>query len=226
MMIRLALNFALQMLDSFRHKGMRKQLIEELASKGINDQRILDAFMKIPRHFFLDNAFAKQAYSDIAFQIGAGQTISQPYTVAFQTDLLQIEKGDKVLEIGTGSGFQTSVLCELGAKVYSIERQRELFLKAKPLVESLGYKPKLKYGDGFQGWEAFAPFDKILITCGAPYIPEKLVEQLMIGGRMVVPLGAGQVQEMILLTKDVNGETSMRSFGKFSFVPMLKDTER
>ena len=214
------------MFDSYRHKGLRKKLVDELANKGIEDQGILDAFMKIPRHFFLDNAFTEQAYSDMAFQIGAGQTISQPYTVAFQTQLLQVDKRDVILEIGTGSGFQTSVLCELGAKVYSIERQRELFLKAKPLIQSLGYKPKLKYGDGFEGWEAFAPFDKILITCGAPHIPEKLVEQLKPGGRMVIPLGAGEVQEMILITKDIQGETSMRSYGKFSFVPMLKDTER
>lgn len=205
---------------------MRKKLVDQLSQKGIEDQRILDAFMKIPRHYFLDNAFALQAYSDVAFQIGAGQTISQPYTVAFQTQLLQVERGSKVLEIGTGSGFQTSILCELGAKVFSIERQRELFLKAKPLIESLGYKPKLKYGDGFQGWEAYAPYDMVLITCGAPHIPERLVEQLKPGGRMVVPLGAGNVQEMILLTKSKEGEVSQRSFGRFKFVPMLKDTER
>lgn len=214
------------MIDSFRHKGMRKKLVDQLSQKGIEDQRILDAFMKIPRHYFLDNAFAQQAYSDMAFQIGAGQTISQPYTVAFQTQLLVVEKGDKILEIGTGSGFQTSILCELGAKVFSIERQRELFLKAKPLVESLGYKPKLKYGDGFEGWEAFAPYDKVLITCGAPVIPEKLVKQLKPDGRMVIPLGAGNVQEMILLNKSSTGEVSQRSYGKFQFVPMLKDTER
>ncbi|MBD3639132.1 MAG: protein-L-isoaspartate(D-aspartate) O-methyltransferase [Crocinitomicaceae bacterium] len=214
------------MIDNFRHKGMRKRLVEQLAEKGISDQRVLEAIMNVPRHFFLDNAFAKQAYSDTAFQIGAGQTISQPYTVAFQTQLLEVEKGDKILEIGTGSGYQASILCEMGAKLYSIERQRELFLKAKNLINELGYSPKLKYGDGFEGWEAFAPFDKMIITCGAPYIPEKLVEQLNNGGKMVVPLGAGPVQEMILLTKSKNGEVSQRSYGKFRFVPMLKDTEK
>lgn len=224
--IRLALNFVLPMTDNYRHKGMRKKLVDQLGAKGINDQRILDAFMKIPRHYFLDNAFSEQAYTDIAFQIGSGQTISQPYTVAFQTQLLEIEKGERILEIGTGSGFQTCVLCELGAKVFSIERQRDLFLKAKPLIESLGYKPKLKFGDGFEGWEAFAPFDKVLITCGAPEIPKKIVDQIKDGGRMVVPLGSGNVQEMIVLTKSNTGESSLRSYGKFSFVPMLKDTER
>ncbi|MCB9222594.1 MAG: protein-L-isoaspartate(D-aspartate) O-methyltransferase [Crocinitomicaceae bacterium] len=214
------------MIDSFRHKGMRKQLVDQLAQKGIEDQRILDAFLKVPRHFFLDAAFTEQAYTDIAFQIGAGQTISQPYTVAFQTQLLQIEKGDKVLEIGTGSGFQTAILCELGAKVFSIERQKELYLKANQLIPTLNYTPKLRYGDGFEGWETFGPYDKILITCGAPFIPDALVAQLKPGGRMVVPLGEGNTQEMILLTKSTNGEISQRSFGKFRFVPMLKDTAK
>ena len=214
------------MIDNFRHQGLRKKLVQELFNKGIEDQKILEAFMKVPRHFFLDSSFTKQAYTDVAFQIGAGQTISQPYTVAFQTQLLKISKGDKVLEIGTGSGFQTCILCELGAKVYSIERQKELFVKTKPLIEKLNYTPKLRFGDGFAGWEAFAPFDKILITCGAPIIPQALVDQLSPGGRMVIPLGAGEVQEMILLTKSVSGEISQRSYGKFRFVPMLPNTER
>lgn len=214
------------MTDNFRHKGLRKKLVEELQAKGINDQKVLDAFMSVPRHYFLDAVFTEQAYTDIAFQIGAGQTISQPYTVAFQTQLLQISKGDKVLEIGTGSGFQTSILCEIGAKVYSIERQKELFLKTKTLIPRLGFTPKLKFGDGFAGWDAFAPFDKIIITCGAPYVPEALVEQLKPGGRMVIPLGADKTQEMILLTKNDAGETSQKSYGKFSFVPMLKDTNK
>lgn len=205
---------------------MRRKLVDQLASKGIENQQILDAFMEIPRHYFLDAAFTEQAYTDIAFQIGAGQTISQPYTVAFQTQLLDVQKGDKVLEIGTGSGFQTSVLCELGARVYSIERQKELYLKAKQLIPRLGYTPKLRYGDGFEGWETYGPYDKILITCGAPFIPSALVDQLKPGGRMVVPLGEGKIQEMILLTKSASGDVSQRSYGKFSFVPMLKDTAK
>jgi protein-L-isoaspartate(D-aspartate) O-methyltransferase len=214
------------MQDTFRHKGMRKKLVEQIADKGIDDQRILDAFMAVPRHFFLDAAFTPQAYSDIAFQIGAGQTISQPYTVAFQTNLLDVQKGDKILEIGTGSGFQAAILCEMGAKVFSIERQKELFLKSKQLFPVLGYTPKQKYGDGFEGWDAFAPYDKIIITCGAPFVPEALVKQLKPGGRMVIPLGEGKIQEMILLTKSANGDVSQRSYGKFSFVPMLKDTAK
>ena len=214
------------MIDNYRHKGLRKKLVTQLSEKGIEDQKVLDAFMAVPRHFFLDEVFTQQAYSDIAFQIGAGQTISQPYTVAFQTQLLQVSRADKLLEIGTGSGFQTSILCELASKVYSIERQRELFLSSKQLLTKLKYSPKLKFGDGFEGWEAFAPFDKILITCGAPHIPKKLVEQLAKGGRMVVPLGAGKIQEMILITKSSTGEVTQKSFGKFSFVPMLKDTNK
>jgi protein-L-isoaspartate(D-aspartate) O-methyltransferase len=214
------------MIDNFRHKGLRKKLTEELSTKGIENKEVLAAFLKVPRHFFLDNVFIEQAYTDIAFQIGAGQTISQPYTVAFQTQLLTIEKGEKVLEIGTGSGFQTCILCEMGAKVYSIERQKELFLKTKPLIERLKFKPKLKFGDGFEGWEVFAPFDKIIITCGAPEIPRKLVEQLSNNGKMLVPKGSGKIQEMILLTKSQNGDVTERSYGKFSFVPMLKDTAR
>ncbi len=214
------------MIDSFKHKGLRKELVEELASKGIADSAVLEAIMNVPRHFFLDDAFTKQAYSNMAFQIGAGQTISHPYTVAFQTDLLKLSKGDKVLEIGTGSGFQTSVLCEIGAKVYSIERQKELYLKTKQLISKLNYRPKLRFGDGYKGWPTFAPFDKIIITCGAPFIPEDLVLQLKSGGRMVIPLGEGKTQEMVLLTKSISGEITQRSYGKFSFVPMLKETAK
>jgi protein-L-isoaspartate(D-aspartate) O-methyltransferase len=214
------------MIDDYRHKGLRKQLVNELAEKGISDQRILDAFNVVPRHFFLDAVFTKQAYTNMAFQIGAGQTISHPYTVAFQTDLLQVKKGDKVLEIGTGSGFQSAILCELGAKLYTIERQKELYLKTKQLIPKLNYNPKLKYGDGYKGWPIFGPFDKIIITCGAPYIPEDLVKQLKPGGRMVIPLGEGKVQEMILLQKNLDNEISQKSYGKFSFVPMLKETAK
>lgn len=214
------------MIDNFRHKGLRKQLVAELELKGISNKQVLDAFLKVPRHFFLDAVFTKQAYSNMAFQIGAGQTISHPYTVAFQTELLELKKGEKVLEIGTGSGFQTAILCEIGAKVFSIERQKELYLKTMQIIPKLSYTPKMKFGDGYKGWPAFAPFDKIIITCGAPYIPELLVEQLKPGGRMVIPLGEGKVQEMILLTKSETNEISQKSFGKFSFVPMLKETAK
>jgi protein-L-isoaspartate(D-aspartate) O-methyltransferase len=212
--------------DSFRHKGLRKKLIAELSEKGITDESVLIAFDKVPRHHFLDAVFTKQAYSNMAFQIGAGQTISHPYTVAFQTQLLEIQKGDKVLEIGTGSGFQTAILCVMGAKVNSIERQKELYLKTKPLLEKLNLNPKLKFGDGFNGWPTFGPFDKIIITCGAPFVPEELVKQLKNGGRMVIPLGEGKVQEMLLIQKGTDGSISQKSFGKFSFVPMLKETAK
>jgi protein-L-isoaspartate(D-aspartate) O-methyltransferase len=214
------------MQDTFKHKGMRKQLIQTLAGKGISDTKVLNAFDTVPRHYFLDKAFMEQAYSNMAFQIGAEQTISHPFTVAFQTELLNIKKGDKVLEIGTGSGFQTAILCELGAKVFSIERQKELFLKTKHLLPKLNYAPRLKYGDGYEGWPSFAPFHKIIVTCGAPFIPEKLVEQLMPNGIMVIPVGEGQEQEMILIEKDSEGDTIISKKGVFSFVPMLKDTNK
>ena len=220
----MAFNHTMQ--DTFKHKGMRKQLIQKLAKKGIQNQAVLQAFDVVPRHFFLDKTFMEQAYSNVAFQIGADQTISHPYTVAFQTELLEIKKGDKVLEIGTGSGFQTAILCELGAKVYSIERQKELFLKTKHFLPKLNYTPKLKYGDGYEGWPTYAPFDKVIVTCGAPFIPEQLVEQLKPGGRLVIPVGEGQDQEMILIEKDQDGETYISKKGVFSFVPMLKDTNK
>ncbi len=174
-------------------------------------------------HYFLDKAFLNQAYSDHAFQIGAGQTISQPYTVAYQTALLEIKKGDKVLEVGTGSGYQTSVLCELGAKVFSIERQKELFDKTKKFLPEIGYNPKLFYGDGYKGIPAFAPYDKVLVTCGAPYIPEELVAQMKVGGIMVVPVGAGSVQMMTIVLKTSPTTTEKHELKEFRFVPMLTD---
>ena len=212
--------------DNFRHKGMRRKLVETLKSKGIKDNKVLDAINNVPRHFFLDLAFTNQAYSDIAFQIGAGQTISQPYTVAFQTELLDLKKRQKVLEIGTGSGYQTAILCELGAKVVSIERQRELYLNTRPLLNKLGYNANLFYGDGYKGQASYAPYDKILITCGAPFVPEKLIEQLKIGGVMVVPIGTDGKQIMTRLTKQKDGTLKKETFGDFSFVPMLEDTAK
>lgn len=212
------------MQDTYKHKGMRKQLIQQLREKGITDERILDAFDAIPRHFFLDLAFEQQAYSNTAFQIGAGQTISHPYTVAFQTALLELKKGEKVLEIGTGSGFQTCVLCKLGAKVFSIERQKELHLKAKRIIDHFGFTPKLFFGDGYEGKATFAPFDKVLVTCGAPFIPQKLVDQLKVGGVMIIPVGDLDSQEMHKITKLSETEYKEEVFGNFSFVPMLEKT--
>jgi protein-L-isoaspartate(D-aspartate) O-methyltransferase len=212
------------MQDTYKHKGMRKQLIEQLREKGIVDEQILKAFDQIPRHFFLDLVFDNQAYSNVAFQIGAGQTISHPYTVAFQTTLLQLKKGEKVLEIGTGSGFQTCILCALGAKVFSIERQKELHIKAKKIIDHFRFTPKLYFGDGYEGKQSVAPFDKILVTCGAPFIPEKLIQQLKIGGVMIIPVGDLDSQEMHKITKISETEYKEEVFGNFSFVPMLEKT--
>lgn len=212
--------------DTHKHQGMRKKLIEELRNKGIKDERILNAFNAVPRHFFLDLAFQEQAYSNMPFQIGAGQTISHPYTVAFQTELMNIQKGDKILEIGTGSGYQTCILCEMGAKVFSIERQRELHLKVKEIINHFNYNPRLSYGDGYKGLPTFAPFDYILVTCGAPFIPPALVEQLKIGGKLIIPLGEGNVQKMVVLTRTSEDSEDVKDYGDFSFVPMLENTAK
>jgi len=209
--------------DSFKYQGMRRKLVRELGAKGIKNEKVLKCFDVIPRHFFLDNAFAEQAYSNTAFQIGSGQTISHPFTVAFQTELLDIRKGDKILEIGSGSGFQTCVLCEMGAKVFSIERHKELHLKAKNIVRHLKYNARLSFGDGYKGLPTFAPFDKIIITCGAPDIPEELVNQLKIGGIMIIPIGEGEEQQMKRITKVSNEEVTIEDFGVFKFVPMLEN---
>tara|TARA_B110000285_G_scaffold198922_1_gene231713 strand:+ start:735 stop:1379 length:645 start_codon:yes stop_codon:yes gene_type:complete len=211
------------MQDSLRYKGMREELINKLRNSGIKDEKILNAFHKVPRHFFLDTTFAEQAYTDMAFQIGAGQTISHPYTVAFQTELLELKKGEKVLEIGTGSGFQTSILAELGMKVFSVERHKELHLKAKNILQKLKYKTQLKFGDGFKGMPSYAPFDKVIITCGAPFIPKELINQLKIGGIMIIPVGEGAKQQMQKITKLSDSETKIEELGVFSFVPMLED---
>ena len=211
------------MVDSFRHQGLRKQLIEHLASKGITNLKVLNAMNKIPRHLFMDNAFVNFSYQDKAFPIGAGQTISQPYTVAFQSQLLEINPYDKVLEVGTGSGYQAAVLSLLDAEVFTIERQRELFLKTKFFLPTLGYNCMFVYGDGYKGMPKFAPFDKIIITCGAPFIPKDLVAQLKVGGRMVAPIGDGDLQVMHLIEKISETETRITTHGEFSFVPMLND---
>lgn len=209
------------MLNDFpRHKGQRNKLIKELISKGIRNPNVLKAIGGIPRHLFIDSSFEAYAYQDKAFPIAAGQTISQPYTVAFQTELLEVSAGDKVLEIGTGSGYQACVLHEIGAKVYSIERQKELFDITRQNMRKLGYNFTMKYGDGFAGLPSFAPFDRIIVTAGAPNIPAKLVEQLVEGGRMVIPVGDGH-QKMLLLTKNYGGRVEVSDFGDFRFVPML-----
>lgn len=206
--------------DTHKHKGLRKQMIDLLRNEGISDDKVLDAMNKIPRHFFIESVFEDTMYQDIAFQIGAGQTISKPSTVAFQTQLLNIKKGEKILEIGTGSGYQTSVLCELGAKVYSIERQKSLHLSAKWMLEKLGYRAKLYFGDGYEGLPHFAPFDKIIVTCGASQLPEKLIQQLEIGGKAVIPVG-DDVQKMYLLTKVSELDIQQEEYGDCQFVPML-----
>ena len=208
--------------DSYLHKGLRKKLVDQIREKGISDESVLLAIMNVPRHFFLDSAFEKQAYEDRAFPIGEEQTISQPYTVAYQTQLLQIKPFEKILEVGTGSAYQASVLAEFKAKVYSIERQKKLFEANKKFEFLKQYRSlRLFYGDGFEGLPTFAPFDKILITAAAPYIPEKLLEQLKIGGCMVLPLDEGDNQRMHRLTKQLDGTILEEKFDEFSFVPML-----
>jgi len=210
--------------DSYRHKGLRKLLVKEIQEKGIVDANVLNAIEAVPRHLFIvDDAFLEFAYKDKAFPIGAGQTISQPYTVAFQTQLLDLKRGEKVLEIGTGSGYQTSVLLEMGAKVFTIERQKSLYDKTKMLLPELGYQPKFFYGDGYKGLPLFAPFDKVLVTAGAPFIPEPLMEQLKIGGKLVIPVGENGIQVMTRITKMTENKYEKEEFGKFQFVPLLNE---
>ncbi|MFD2552158.1 protein-L-isoaspartate(D-aspartate) O-methyltransferase [Bizionia sediminis] len=211
------------MKDTFKHKGMRQQLVQVIKDKGIIDSRVLNAIGKIPRHLFMDSSFLDHAYQDKAFPIAADQTISQPYTVAFQTELLQIEKGDKVLEIGTGSGYQTAVLCEMGAQVFSIERQHELFKKTRQFLPKLNYRPKkLIFGDGYIGLKEEAPFKGIIVTAGAPFVPKALLSQLDIGGRLVIPVG-DQVQIMTLFIRNGVKDFEKHEFGEFRFVPLLED---
>jgi protein-L-isoaspartate(D-aspartate) O-methyltransferase len=206
--------------DNTRHKGKRKKLISELIAKGIRNEQVLKAIGKIPRHLFINSSFEEYAYQDKPFQIAAGQTISQPYTVAFQTELLQVKKTDSILEIGTGSGYQYSVLVEMGAKVYSIERQKELFDQTRSLMIKLGYPINLKFGDGYLGLPTYAPFDKIIVTAGAPEIPKELITQLKVGGRMVIPVGV-ENQVMKLVVKQSKTDYTIEDKGDFRFVPML-----
>jgi protein-L-isoaspartate(D-aspartate) O-methyltransferase len=211
------------MIDSYRHKGMRKNMLKELSEKGISSTQVINAMEEVPRHLFLDNAFLEIAYENKAFPIGCGQTISHPYTVAFQSQMLDIKKGDKVLEIGTGCGYQTSVLAKLGAKIFSIERHRPLYMKTKTLLKKLNIRATLFYGDGYAGQKAFAPFDKIIVTAAAPYIPDALIEQLAPTGLMIIPVGEGKQQTMIFITKNEDGTINKTEKGAFSFVPMLED---
>ncbi|MDQ6904343.1 MAG: protein-L-isoaspartate(D-aspartate) O-methyltransferase [Bacteroidota bacterium] len=209
--------------DTYRHKGMRKKLVDNIKEKGITNERVIEAILQIPRHYFLDTALDHIAYEDRAFPIQEGQTISQPYTVAYQTQLLQVEPYDKILEIGTGSAYQATVLAEMGANVFTIERQKKLFENNKSFVFKNKYKNiKFFYGDGFEGLPTYAPFDKILITAAAPLIPPKLIEQLRPGGKMVLPLDDDGIQKMIRVTKNEDGTCEEETFSNFSFVPMLK----
>ncbi|MGI9530748.1 protein-L-isoaspartate(D-aspartate) O-methyltransferase [Lutimonas sp.] len=209
--------------DSNRHKGLRNQLVKVIKEKGIKDRKVLDAISKIPRHLFMDSGFVDFAYQDKPFPIGAEQTISQPYTVAFQSELLQVEPGHKILEIGTGSGYQTAVLIELKAEVYSIERQKELYTKVRKFLPKVGYVPKkLEYGDGYKGMPEYAPFDSIIVTAGAPYLPKTLLGQLKVGGKLVIPIGE-DVQVMTVFTRASEKKFEKLEYGDFRFVPMLKE---
>jgi protein-L-isoaspartate(D-aspartate) O-methyltransferase len=208
--------------DTYRHKGLRKQLVDEIRRKGIKDENVLQAIEAIPRHLFMDSSFLKFAYEDKPFPIGSGQTISQPYTVAFQSELLQVKKREKILEVGTGSGYQACVLLELGASVFTIERQKALYTRTKLFLPTIGYSPRMFYGDGYKGMPAFAPFDKIIVTAGAPLIPQPLLEQLKVGGILVIPVG-DDIQVMTTITREGESKFVRREHGTFRFVPLLED---
>lgn len=207
--------------DTFRHQGMRRKLVSEIRENGITDEAVLAAIATVPRHLFMDNSFIQFAYTDKAFPIAAGQTISQPYTVAFQTQSLEIKRFDKVLEVGTGSGYQSAVLCQMGAIVYTIERQKALYDFARKLLPNLGYRPQFFYGDGYQGLPTYGPFDKIIVTAGAPFIPEPLKQQLKVGGIMVIPVGKNDIQTMKVITRLNETEFLEEDKGRFVFVPLL-----
>lgn len=217
-----------QFIDSHKHQGLRKKLVEIIRQKGITDLRVLEAINAIPRHLFMDSSFLDHAYQDKAFPIAAGQTISQPYTVAFQTQLLNLTKGSKILEIGTGSGYQAAVLCKLGAKVYTIERQQELYRRTKFFLDKIGFKPKkMIFGDGYKGLPDEAPFDGIIVTAGAPFIPKPLLSQLKVGGRLVIPVDIEEkgekVQMMTLIIRKDQSTFEKEELGVFRFVPMLQN---
>ena len=209
--------------DTYKHKGKRRSLVKTVTSKGIKDSGVLRALETVPRHYFFDPAFLEHAYQDKAFPIGEGQTISQPYTVAFQTELLQIKPSDKVLEIGTGSGYQACILIEMGASVFSIELNKKLFNRTKVFLPSMGYRAHLKQGDGSKGWPSQAPFDKILVTAGAPAIPQLLLNQLKPNGILVIPIGSKNRHEVIRVKKDTEGKISKKAFKYFTFVPYRGD---
>lgn len=208
--------------DTYRHKGLRRILIEELRKKGIKNEDVLSAMDRVPRHAFMDSSFINFSYRDQAFPIGAGQTISQPYTVAFQTELLDVKPLEKVLEVGTGSGYQCAVLIEMGARVFTIERQRDLYVTAQKILPQLGYKPHFFFGDGYEGAPSYGPFDKIIVTAGGEEIPSKLLSQLKVGGRLVMPVGSTQSQTMTLVEKLSENEFRTSEHGAFIFVPLLK----
>ncbi len=215
----------MNLLDTYRHKGLRLRLVAELRAKGIRDERVLEAINRVPRHLFLESSFVNFAYQDKAFPIAAGQTISQPYTVAFQTQTLGVEKGEKVLEVGTGSGFQAAVLMEMGASLFSIERQQALFQRTIPFLQTLGYRGRFFFGDGYQGLPEWAPFDKIIVTAGAPFVPEALLLQLKVNGVMVIPVG-DNVQNMIKIVRLSNDEFEQVDLGACAFVPMLEGVNK
>lgn len=206
--------------DSYKHRGLRKALVKTIIEKGIIDEKVIAAIGKIPRHFFFDKAFLEHAYADKAFPIGEGQTISQPFTVAFQTEKLEINKGDKILEIGTGSGYQACILMELQAEVYTIEYNKTLFERTRRFLPKMGYKPYFFHGDGSQGLDKYAPYDKILVTAGAPTVPKALVSQLKVGGKLVIPVGDNVRQKMVLITRVSEKKLKKEEFDYFSFVPL------
>lgn len=212
--------------DNYRHRGLRQQMVNQLRADGFTDERVLAAINEVPRHVFLDSSFVEYAYSDQPFSIGSGQTMSQPSTVALQTELLSVEPGMKVLEIGTGSGYQACVLAAMGVKVFSIERQRNLFFRTKEILEQLPYRVKTFLGDGYSGLPNYAPFDRIIITAGAPTVPQKLISQLKTNGIMVIPMdnSSGEGQTMVRFTKRADDTLAREEFGEFKFVPMLTGT--